>query len=104
MNEFVVNEYLSLRLEKGKISIYVNDEKFIQCKYIIFDIPIGASNDDECKSIDEYIEHYKRFEAETREKAKKLPPEVEFWGHCSNLHYWYLQSYDTNIILLILSY
>lgn len=98
MNEFVVNEYLSLRLENGKTNIYVNNEKFIQCKYILLDIPIGAYNDDEFESIDEYIEHYKKVQTETREKAKKLPPEVEFWGHCSNIHYWYLKRYDTNLI------
>lgn len=87
MNEFVINDYPSLRLENKKTNIYVNNEKFIQCKYILLDIPIEASTDDEFNSIDEYIEEYKKIEAETREKARKIPPKVEFWGHCSNLHY-----------------
>jgi len=98
MKEFVVNEFLSLKLENGKTNIYVNNQKILQCKYILLDIPIGASNDDEFESIDEYIEQYKKVQKETREKAEKLPPEVAFWGHCSNLHYWYLERYDTNLI------
>lgn len=98
MKEFVINDHLNLRLENGKTNIYVNDKKILQCKYILIDIPIDTVNDDEFESIDEYIDEYKKAEAMTKERAKKLPPDVEFWGHCSNLHYWYLQHYDTNII------
>lgn len=98
MKEFEINKYLSLRLEDGKTNIYVNNKKFQQCKYILIDIPIEASNDDEFESIDEFIDEYKKAEAVTKEKAKKLPPDVEFWGHCSNLHYWHLKRYDTNLI------
>ncbi|KKK92723.1 hypothetical protein LCGC14_2700080 [marine sediment metagenome] len=98
MKEFEINKYLNLKLENEKTNIYVNDIKFQQCKYILIDIPIDASNDYEFESIDEYIDEYKKIEAITKKKLGKLPPEVEFWGHCSNLHYWYLKQYDTNVI------
>jgi len=98
MKEFMSNNYFSLRLENEKTNIYVNNKKFQQCKYILIDIPIDVLNDDELESIDEYIDEYKKVKASIKMKAEKLPPVVEFWGHCSNLHYWYLQQYDTNII------
>jgi len=98
MKKFEINSYLSLRLENGKSNIYINNKKFQQCKYILIDIPIESSLDDEFGSIEEYIDEYKKIEALAKKKTKKLPPDVEFWGHCSNLHYWYLERYDTNII------
>lgn len=98
MKKFEINNYLSLRLENGKTNIYVSNKKFQQCKYILIDIPIEASSVDEYRSIDEYIDEYRKIEVITKKKAEKLPPDVEFWGHCSNLHYWHLEGYDTNII------
>jgi len=50
MNEFTINKFLSLRLEGGKTNIYVSNKKFIQCKYVILNIPIDVSNDDEIQS------------------------------------------------------
>ena len=98
MKEFEISKYLSLKLENGKTNIYVDNKIFQQCKYILINIPIDASNGCEFESIDEYIEAYKKIEVITKKKLEKLPPEVEFWGHCSNLHYWYLKQYDTNMI------
>jgi len=37
---FLVNNYLSLRLENGKTIIYINEQEFIQCKYLLVDIPL----------------------------------------------------------------
>ncbi len=98
MKEFEINKYLTLKLENGRTNIYINNKKFQQCKYILINIPIYASNDYEFDSIDEYINEYKEIEEITKKKLEKLPPEVEFWGHCSNLHYWYLEQYNSNMI------
>ena len=86
MKEFEISKYLSLKLENGKTNIYVDNKIFQQCKYILINIPIDASNDCEFESIDEYIESYKKIEVITKKKLEKLPPEVEFWGHCSVRH------------------
>ena len=35
MSEFVVNSFIKVRLEFGKTNIYINDELFKQCKYVL---------------------------------------------------------------------
>ena len=68
MEEFEINNHLSLKFENGKTNIYVNNKKFHQCKYILIDIPINTTNDNEFESIDEYIDEYKKIEAKTKKK------------------------------------
>ena len=34
MNDFIINDFLTLKLEEGKTNIYVNSELFEQCKYL----------------------------------------------------------------------
>jgi hypothetical protein len=54
-------------------------------------------NLDAIDSIDEAAEKVDNLtEQETRKIA--IPPEVEFWGHCSNLQVWYEHDYDTRLI------
>jgi hypothetical protein len=44
-------------LENGKTVIYVKDEPFIDCKYLLIDIPIPRiSSFEEIESIDEAVE------------------------------------------------
>ena len=98
--QFKVNEYLELRLEGKDSIIYVNGERFDQCKFLLLDIPIDEFKSlDEIESIDEAAEklnysleplHYERIDG--------IPPEVEFWGHCSNLQVWAENNYDTRLI------
>lgn len=33
--EFQINQYILLKLKKGTTNIYINGEKFIQCKYLL---------------------------------------------------------------------
>ncbi|KKM84924.1 hypothetical protein LCGC14_1294280 [marine sediment metagenome] len=99
MNEFKVNQYITLKLEDGTSNIYVADQLFRQCKIVILDIPVKKlSSFDEIDSIDEAIEElgnvFKIFE----EKKEIIPPEVEFWGHCSNLQVWDENNYDTRLL------
>jgi hypothetical protein len=92
MLEFVINEFVALKLEDGKTNIYVNGEEFIQCKYLLMNILVREIEQyDEIDSIDEAAEKLDRF-------RKDIPPEMEFWGHCSNLQVWAEQGYDTRFI------
>ncbi len=107
MNEFRVNEYITLKLEEddttlklgGKETvIYVSGEKFQQCKYLLINIPVNeVSTFDEIQSIDEAAEILDR-KMEREVYNVNLPPEAEFWGHCSNLQVWAENNYDTRIL------
>lgn len=98
MKDFQINYYLSVRLENEETKIYVAGEPFIQCKFLLLNIPITqVSSFDEIQSIDEAAE---KVDEITERKIIELgiPPEVEFWGHCSNLQVWYENNYDTRLI------
>ena len=107
MQEFRVNEYITLRLEEDKTTlklggketvIYVSGEKFQQCKYLLINIPVDeVSPFDEIQSIDEAAERLDRT-MEQKVYNVNLPPEAEFWGHCSNLQVWAENNYDTRLI------
>ena len=99
MKEFRVNNYLTLKLENNKTFIFVGGERFQQCKYLLIDISIEeVESFEEIKSIDEVSEKLDRsLEKPTREDVK-IKPEVEFWGHCSNLQVWYERNYDTSLL------
>ena len=98
MKEFVVNEYISLKLENEKTNIYINDILFRQCKFLLLAIPVeNLSSFDEIESIDEAAEKLDRT-IERYSNATKIPTETEFWGHCSNLQAWYENDYDTRLL------
>ena len=104
-----INQYITLKLEKGKTQIYVKGKKFLQCKRLVLniskkDIPIY----DEIDSIDEAADVYQKhlYQNEIVEGPLARPlhedhditPEQEFWGHCSNLQAWYENDYDTRLL------
>jgi Leucine-rich repeat (LRR) protein len=99
MKEFKINEFLSLRLEDRKTNIYVNNELFRHCKYLLLDIPIEDIDQfDEIKSIDE-IEMKSDRSLEFKDNLKiNIPHETEFWAHCSNLQVWLENNYDTCLL------
>lgn len=101
MLEFIINESITLKLEDGKTNIYVLGKKFIQCKYLLLNIPaqeIGLY--DEISSIDEVTEKLDNILERDNLKSSiiNVPPKVEFWGHCSNLQVWAEYNYDTRFI------
>lgn len=100
MTEFRVNEFLSLRLEGEETIIYVARARFIQCAFLLLNIRVDEmSTFDEIESIDEAAEKLDTsMEDETFAYKFEIPPEVEFWGHCSNLQVWYEHNYDTRLI------
>lgn len=96
--EFKINDYITLKLENSKTVIYVNDIKFLQCKYLLIEIPKNEFKDfDEFGSIDDVCENLNHYLEKDRDFSL-LKPEIEFWGHCSNLQAWSENSYDTCLL------
>ncbi len=95
-NEFKINKYLSLRLENRRTIIYVNNRPFRQCMYLLLNIPLDKIKEyDEIRSIDEAASNLDR---KMERNHNLIPPETEFWGHCSNLQAWSDNNYDTRIL------
>lgn len=98
-NTFYVNDYLSLKLENGKTNIYVNGKKFNQCKFLLLNIPKESiASFDEIDSIDEASEKLDKSLEFRTNSHYKISPDLEFWGHCSNLQAWADNDYDTRIL------
>ncbi len=98
MKEFKVNKYITLKLENGQTVIYVNGEWFYQCKFLLLNIPVDEIKSfDEIESIDEAVEKLDKSLEGTCDSII-IPPEVEFWGHCSNLQVWYENGYNTRLL------
>ncbi|MBA7504818.1 hypothetical protein ES706_03475 [subsurface metagenome] len=100
MQEFKINNYITLKLEeKEKTIIYVNNKPFDQCKFLLLEIPINENiSMDTLDSIDEIAE---KLDLEYEEEGyiySKIPLEVEFWAHCSNLQVWAENNYDSRLI------
>jgi len=105
MQEFKVNEYITLKLENNQTIIYVNGQRFDQCKFLLLNIPIDEIRSfDEIESIDEAEEELDHLLEPTEVRVNKIPPETEFWGHCSNLQVWYENNYDTRLLHRFLAF
>jgi len=96
VKEFKVNNYLELKFEGGRTNIYVNNRLFRQCMYLLLNIPINKIEEyDEIRSIDEAAT---KLDRSMERDHRKIPPETEFWGHCSNIQAWADNQYDTRIL------
>ncbi len=96
MLEFVVNRFITLRLEEGKTNIYINNELFRQCKFLLLEIPrIEFEYLEEIESIDDAII---KLDKSLEKKEIHISAETEFWGHCSNLQVWSEYNYNTRLI------
>lgn len=99
MKIFKLNEYLTVKLEDGFTNIYVNDEYFEQCKFLLLEIPKeDLRKFDQIESIDEAANLLSREMENIGPEALDLSPETEFWGHCSNLQVWIENDYDTRLM------
>ena len=96
--DFKINDYLTVKFEDSKTNIYVGEELFTQCKYLMLEVPTDDLNlTDHIQSIDEAAEKLdKTFEYYPNPHL--IPPDVEFWGHCSNIQAWVEYDYDTRIL------
>lgn len=105
MKEFRINDYISLKLEGGKTNLYVKGELFDQCKFLLIDIPIESDSsfedidsiDKAAEQLDKSLEPHIEINKQIRHNYQ-IPPDVEFWGHCSNLQVWYENCYDTRLL------
>lgn len=96
---FSVNNYLELRLEDDKTNIYVNNELLFQCKYLLLNLSFDEMKDlEDRKNIDEIIERLDKSLEFPSGKEFHITPEVQFWGHCSNLQTWYENKYNSELI------
>lgn len=69
MNEFVINKYLSLKLENNKTNIYIKGIKYLNWKYILIDIPVeNITKFENINSIDDVIETHDEAIINTKKK------------------------------------
>ncbi|MFO8017912.1 MAG: hypothetical protein R6U96_04710 [Promethearchaeia archaeon] len=99
---YQINKHLSVRNRNGQISVYVNDKKFRQCTYLLFNLDTNKLEEyDRINSIDEMKSIY----SNDNEAGKvRIDTDTEFWGHCSNLQAWYENDYDTRILEMRLAF
>jgi hypothetical protein len=96
---FRVNDFLLLKLEREETVLYIDYKPFIQCKFLLLNIPIDeATLLSDIESIDEAQGRLDSSMEEGSEKKVEIPPETEFWGHCSNLQVWAESNYDTRLL------
>ncbi|TFF69126.1 MAG: hypothetical protein EU516_01375 [Promethearchaeota archaeon] len=94
--EFKINKYMKLKLENRRTIIYVNNRPFRQCMYLLLNIQVDKIKEyDEINSIDEAAS---KLDRKMERNHNIIPPETEFWGHCSNLQAWADNNYDTRIL------
>jgi hypothetical protein len=99
MLKFSINDHLELRLENNKTNIYVNNELFIQCKYLLLNVPTEEINYlNDINSIDEAVVKLNRSFEFSSQTETEISPEVQFWGHCSNLQAWFENNYNSCLI------
>ena len=102
-----INDYITLRFENNRAIIYVAGRRIIQCVHLILNIPKDeVPMYDEIDSIDEIAEQHHRHGHYVGEfnQGNIIPPDQEFWGHCSNIQAWVENNYDTRILMSNLSF
>ena len=103
-NVFVLNEYLKLKYENGATHIYVGDDYFRQCAYLLLNIPGEDIEDyDDIKSIDDAENRLSHklhgfYNIKRKKEEYGIDPKQEFIGHCSNLQAWVENDYNTQIL------
>jgi Leucine-rich repeat (LRR) protein len=96
--QFKVNEYITLKLVNNQTNIYINNQLFQQCKYLLLNIPVEEITTlEEIKSIDEAAEKLDH-SLEINKNFEEILPKTEFWGHCSNIQAWYENNYDSCLL------
>ena len=95
-----------MKLEGGQTNIYINDELFRHCKYLLFEIPVEEINKfDQIDSIDDVAELLGWTEdGQLGVNEQYIDATTEFWGHCSNIQAWVDNDYDTRILHSNLSF
>lgn len=99
MLKFTINKFLDLRLENERTNIYVDNKLFLHCKYLLIEIPLSEIDTfEETSSINEVIDKLDKTLEVSETKNNRISPEIQFWGHCSNLQAWYENNYDNCLL------
>jgi len=99
LKEYEVNKYLKLKLERDRTYIYVKNHRFRQCMYLLMNIHLDkVEKYDMINSIDEAAENLDRSMEGNESIRRRITPQVEFWGHCSNIQAWAENDYDTRLL------
>lgn len=104
MKEFKINNYIALKLVEDETVIYVNGEKFDQCKFLFLTIPVSEIELlEDVETIDEIAEKLNNTLERVGERVGepvniRIDPRTEFWAHCSNLQAWWENNYDTRLL------
>ena len=97
--EFSINDNLTLKFVEETTIVYVNNKRFIQCKYLLLNIDTQEFDKlEEIDSIDVAAEQLDNSLEYGISSSVDITPEEEFWGHCSNLQAWTENDYDTSLL------
>ena len=107
MIKFQINKFIELRLEDGRTNIYVNNQYFRHCKYVLlrkrlFEIENEGILD--IDSIDELAEQLDNSLKQDLPEKTDIPVETQFWVHCSNMQVWAEHDYDSKLLHSNLSF
>jgi len=102
---FKINNLVDLRLIQRKTYIYVNNEIFLACKSLLFNIkPFDIEKYDNIKSIDDVAVTLNSSRERIVRGKYEITPEQEFEAHCSNIQAWVEYDYDTRLLHSNLSF
>ena len=104
MNEFIVNQFLSLKLEYGETNIYINERKIDQCKYLLLDKVSYSELPNFIESFESVDEATVNADHSLENLTNLIPPKTEFWAHCSNLQVWAENNYDTRLLHMSIAF
>jgi Leucine-rich repeat (LRR) protein len=99
--EFKINEYITVKLVRGKVQLYVVENYVWSCNYVVADIPITKSMSLlDIESFDDAADRMIAPQAPHHPKNQKIEitPEEEFWVQCSNLQVWAENNYDSRLL------
>lgn len=105
MKEYIINDFINLKLENGFTKIYIDGKCIYWCRYLIYIAVDKLKNifkEELNKFSWEYIEQ--NFDIvgflDDRQLGTnfEIDPELEFWAHCSNLQGWCENLYDLELV------
>ncbi len=95
--EYIVNEYITVKLENGNINIYVENKFFRKCNFLSVNFPnkhLDVSN-----ILSQPVEKSNQSKIECKINFP-LSQEVEFREYCNRFHAWMDHKYDSRILPL----
>ncbi len=105
--KFIVNDYITLKLENKVTNIYLNGELFRECKYILIRKTLKELEDiDDISSIDQFADptidniskNLNHLLEDVNPETVNIPRETIFWAHASNFQVWVENNYETNLL------